>query len=38
MLGVVLSALWTVLSAGDFAIPRWAFGEMRDLLGATGSA
>lgn len=38
MLGTVLSALWTVLSAGDFAIPRWVFHELGTLLASTGSA
>lgn len=38
MLGVVLSAAWTVLSADDFAIPRWVFHQLGDLLASTGSA
>ncbi|AHH20829.1 hypothetical protein NONO_c60530 [Nocardia nova SH22a] len=38
MLGTVLSALWTIISAGDFAIPRWAFHELGELAAYTGSA
>lgn len=38
MLGVALSAIWDIISYNDFQIPRWAFGELRDLLGSTGSA
>lgn len=38
MLGVVLSAAWTVISADDFAIPRWVFHELGTLLASTGSA
>jgi hypothetical protein len=29
MLGVVLSAVWSILSADDFAIPRWAFHALQ---------
>lgn len=38
MLGVVLSAAWDVLSAHDFAIPRWVFHQLADLFASTGSA
>ncbi len=38
MLGTVLAAVWTVISADNFAIPRWAFHELGTLLAATGSA
>ncbi len=38
MLGTVASALWTVLSADNFAIPRWTFHEIVGLLGSIGSA
>ncbi len=38
MLGVALSALWDIISYNDFALPRWALSELRDLLGSTGSA
>ncbi len=38
MLGTVLAALWTIVSADDFAIPRWAFHELGQLLASTGSA
>lgn len=38
MLGTVLSAAWSILSADNFAVPRWAFHELGALLAATGSA
>lgn len=38
MLGTALAAVWTVISADNFAIPRWAFHELGTLLAATGSA
>lgn len=38
MLGVVASALWSIISADDFAIPRWTFHELGQLLASTGSA
>jgi len=38
MLGVVASALWSIISADNFAIPRWTFHELSQLLSATGSA
>lgn len=37
-MGAILTAVWTLLSADNFAIPRWAFHEMGTLLAATGSA
>lgn len=38
MLGTVLAAVWTIVSADDFAIPRWVFHELGTLLASTGSA
>lgn len=38
MLGTVLSAGWSIISADDFAIPRWAFHELGQLAAYTGSA
>jgi hypothetical protein len=38
MLGTIASALWAVLSADDFAVPRWVFHELVGLLGSVGSA
>lgn len=38
MLGTVASALWTVLSADNFEIPRWVFHETMTLFGSIGSA
>jgi hypothetical protein len=37
-MGAILTAVWSLLSADDFAIPRWAFHELSGLLAATGSA
>lgn len=38
MLGTLASAGWTVISADNFAIPRWVFHEIIGLLGSVGSA
>lgn len=38
MLGIVASAVWTIISADDFAIPRAAWHLLLDGLAATGSA
>lgn len=38
MLGVLASAAWSVISADNFAIPRWVFHELTTLLGSVGSA
>lgn len=38
MLGVLATAVWTALSADNFAIPRWVFHGLATLLGSVGSA
>lgn len=38
MLGVIASALWTIVSADNFAIPRGAWHLLSGLLGSVGSA
>lgn len=38
MLGTIFTALWTIASADNFAIPRWIAHEIVTLLSATGSA
>jgi hypothetical protein len=38
MLATVLAAVWTIISADDFAIPRYVFHELGQLLASTGSA
>jgi hypothetical protein len=38
MLGILLSAAWSVISADDFAIPRWVIQEAMTLLAGMGSA
>jgi hypothetical protein len=38
MLGTVVSALWTILSADNFAVPLWIFHEITSVLGSIGSA
>lgn len=38
MLGTVASALWDVISADNFAIPRWIFHAITGALGSIGSA
>lgn len=38
MLGLIASALWEIISAGDFAIPRGAWHLAGDALAAAGSA
>jgi hypothetical protein len=36
--GTILTAVWTLLSADNFAIPRWVFHEGMTLFGSIGSA
>ena len=38
MLGVIASALWTIVSADNFAIPREAWHLLMTGLGSIGSA
>lgn len=38
MLGVIASAVWTILSADNFAIPRAAWHLAMDAFSSIGSA